>query len=1264
MKTKLQDLALCLCLAVTALSLQAQIAYHGFEQNASDTWGATFSTPACTNGGDIWDYSTNLSGIVPSAGTQFWGVQDLEGNCGSSAGETITFADVNVSSFTGVTINFDYNIVGYDGGDDVFYTVVLDGTPQTQVQLVTGATGGFSTGGYVTETINIPNGTNTVGLILLVDQNGGSDRAGFDNFILDGTAVVACPHTITGVAPNSGPVGTEVTITGTGFTAGSTVTFNGIAASAVQFIDATTIIATVPTGSTTGAIVVREAACNVTAATSYTLLNQSGACSSVFSDIIISEVFDNNGGSLGYVEIYNGTGATVDLTNYQIDRYGDLASGTVTHSYNFPATGVGSSIADGQVLVGRINSGGSGIEDFDFGTTAAGFNANDRLELMFTPTNTLVDDFHDAVIGGIGYVYRRNNTITGPNPTFTASEWTTATTGDESDLGVFNVAGGTPTITTQPTDISGCGITFSVNATAGNGGALTYQWFFNENDGSAVNWTAVSGAAFPGTTVAGETSSTLSITGSLTNYDGYQFYCQVTENGTCNVLTEAVQFTLAAQRFFRTVANGDWTNTNTWEMATSAAGPWSPTCVYPLFDNSDYIHILNGHTVNIDQDVVVDEVVIEAGGTVSINNNRLFAFNNGTGVDLEVQGTLIDNGNGGGDGMDMTTNNATWLLGANGELIKTGSSAIAQYRDNYEGGIATIPATATWRFRHSGNSGTIPVITVGMFYPNLYLESTNGSHSFNTAAEVFQGTTGFMTVKGNMYIGNSGTGAVDVFNTNTSTTLMQILGDLVIGGNGSTGTSKIENNQGGIIGTGIEVHGNLLINTNGQLDLEDGTAAADGIVRLHGNWTDLNPGNGFEEGESTIEFVGTTNQTINKATISENFYNVIVNKTNGTLQNNASDMVIENDMTFTNGIVLTTAASYILFETAATATSASTFSHVDGPVIKETSASALTTFTYPTGDNGVYGAIGIETRFNTGELYIAEYFSVGYGTYNVNTTELDHVSSLEYWTLDEFVGGTGENLRVTLHWGPHSNVISPSSIRVGHFFTQAPSVVDQWEREGASPVITGTAASGTVTSDYVTSFSPFTLADIIAQTSLPLEMLRFEATKVERTAVLEWEVANEKSGDRYCLERSADAQNFETLVCFDATSDQATALYSYIDETPFTGYNYYRIHQIDYTGASNYSITKALQFNKDNMGVWIYPNPASEQLTIELPILMKGTYAVQVIDALGRTLIESKIAEGNAMKVLNTEILASGAYVLRIEAPNGSVHTRKITIRH
>ncbi len=63
--------------------------------------------------------------------------------------------------------------------------------------------------------------------------------------------------TVTSVSPNNGPVagGTAVTITGTNFAAGATVTFGSAAATNVVVVNSTTITATTPAGSA-GAVTV------------------------------------------------------------------------------------------------------------------------------------------------------------------------------------------------------------------------------------------------------------------------------------------------------------------------------------------------------------------------------------------------------------------------------------------------------------------------------------------------------------------------------------------------------------------------------------------------------------------------------------------------------------------------------------------------------------------------------------------------------------------------------------------------------------------------------------------------------------------------------------------------------------------------------------------------------------------------------------------------------------------------------------------------
>src|SRR5262249_59695343 len=72
-------------------------------------------------------------------------------------------------------------------------------------------------------------------------------------------ASFAAPPSISSLSLTSGPVGTSVTINGSNFgtTQGtSTVKFNGIAATPITSWSATQIVAPVPTGATTGNVVV------------------------------------------------------------------------------------------------------------------------------------------------------------------------------------------------------------------------------------------------------------------------------------------------------------------------------------------------------------------------------------------------------------------------------------------------------------------------------------------------------------------------------------------------------------------------------------------------------------------------------------------------------------------------------------------------------------------------------------------------------------------------------------------------------------------------------------------------------------------------------------------------------------------------------------------------------------------------------------------------------------------------------------------------
>ena len=76
---------------------------------------------------------------------------------------------------------------------------------------------------------------------------------------------------ITSFLPAAGPVGTAVTLTGTGFTGATAVTFGGAAAASFNVVSATQISATVPAGATTGKVTVTTAGGTGQSTTSFTV---------------------------------------------------------------------------------------------------------------------------------------------------------------------------------------------------------------------------------------------------------------------------------------------------------------------------------------------------------------------------------------------------------------------------------------------------------------------------------------------------------------------------------------------------------------------------------------------------------------------------------------------------------------------------------------------------------------------------------------------------------------------------------------------------------------------------------------------------------------------------------------------------------------------------------------------------------------------------------------------------------------------------------
>ncbi|WP_179316611.1 GEVED domain-containing protein [Winogradskyella undariae] len=529
-------------------------------------------------------------------------------------------------------------------------TLNLTGTPKVEIT-------GLNSGDFAVSTqpsaVNItPNGeldfqitfTPTgIGTRTATVSIANSDPTGGENpytFTIEGTG--ECPTPTLTMSPNNGPIGTIVSITSpiSNFDATTTATIAGFTAP-VTLISANEIEVTIPSGANTASIIISDNLSCPINSPSFNVINNTGNCGGL-TDLIISEIYDANSGDLGYIEIYNGTNSIIDLSSYNIKRYGDLTATTSTVTYNFPTSGIGSTIASGAVLVGYVgSSANASIYDFPLG--ASGFNADDRLELY--NDTILIDDWHDdSVSGGTGFSYIRKTTITSGNPNFDLSEWSASSSESTSNLGTYNypIVSSAPTATAI-TDASDCAILdYSITATEGDTdttGDLTYQWYYN--NGLNNTWTAVSSASPSGYTILGEDGNNLLIEGDanpLSNLTTYQFYCEVKEAGSCTDASNAIKPT---------------NNSVIWDGSN-----WSTI----LTSNSAVI--LNGnYDTSIQGSFSACSLIVNTGNTLVIEANTFVEITNNVDVHgnitIEDKGSFVQLGDGSAAGTFTLHSGAT-----------------------------------------------------------------------------------------------------------------------------------------------------------------------------------------------------------------------------------------------------------------------------------------------------------------------------------------------------------------------------------------------------------------------------------------------------------------------------------------------------------------------------------------------------------------------------------------------------------------------------
>ena len=185
--------------------------------------------------------------------------------------------------------------------------------------------------------------------------------------------------------------------------------------------------------------------------------------------------------------------------------------------------------------------------------------------------------------------------------------------------------------------------------------------------------------------------------------------------------------------------------------------------------------------------------------------------------------------------------------------------------------------------------------------------------------------------------------------------------------------------------------------------------------------------------------------------------------------------------------------------------------------------------------------------------------------------------------------------------------------------------------------------------NYTVDFS------IAVANALPVTLEKFTAFRVLAGVELDWISAVEVNSESYTIKHSGDGTNFSILG--QLKSKEQAASYSFIDNVPRQGINYYQLLHTDKDGSvKNLGIrTVSLNLAKPS-GLSIYPNPLTgRSLQLGLADHSPKLISVSMVDMNGNIVFEKKVKASSTMVFDLDKDLNPGVYIIKAGTESGKV---------
>ncbi|MBK9508340.1 MAG: T9SS type A sorting domain-containing protein [Cytophagaceae bacterium] len=117
--------------------------------------------------------------------------------------------------------------------------------------------------------------------------------------------------------------------------------------------------------------------------------------------------------------------------------------------------------------------------------------------------------------------------------------------------------------------------------------------------------------------------------------------------------------------------------------------------------------------------------------------------------------------------------------------------------------------------------------------------------------------------------------------------------------------------------------------------------------------------------------------------------------------------------------------------------------------------------------------------------------------------------------------------------------------------------------------------------------------------TFPVKLNTFFGEKFQNDVSLTWSTASETNFSHFVVQKSKDAKGFENIGRIESAGFESEKNeYSFKDEKPFSGNNYYRLKMVDKDGTEDYSKMISVNFDRKALAVF-YPNPTQDFVRFE-----------------------------------------------------------------